>query len=93
LFDEIEIAPKLERWMLADRMMRGEKGSEFQACHGGFSPDLLLLRRLGPNYGVGKSKAILEARRQCMVVAQSCVTYRRPELSAFIPYQRPYCIG
>jgi hypothetical protein len=26
--------------MFADRMMRGEKGSELQACHGVFSPDL-----------------------------------------------------
>ena len=93
LLDEVEVAAELEQRILADRVMRGEKGSEFQACHGGFSPDLLLLRRLGPNYGVGKGKAILEARRQCMVVAQSCVTYRRPELSAFIPYQRPYSIG
>jgi hypothetical protein len=29
--------------MLADRMMRGEEGSELEARHGVFSPDLLFL--------------------------------------------------
>src|ERR1043166_3882700 len=42
LLDEIEVAAELQHRMLADRMMRGEKGSEFQACHGVCSPDLLL---------------------------------------------------
>src|SRR3981189_173386 len=41
LFDEIEVATELQHRMLADRMMRGEEGSEFEARHGGFSPDLL----------------------------------------------------
>jgi hypothetical protein len=45
--------------MLADRMMRGEEGSEFEARHGGFSPDLLFLNAQAPNYGVGQGKAIL----------------------------------
>src|SRR5206468_12174723 len=39
LLDEIEVAAELQQRILADRMMRGEKGSELQACHGGFSPD------------------------------------------------------
>jgi hypothetical protein len=42
LFDEIEVAAELQQRILADRMMRREKSSEFQACHAGFSPDLLL---------------------------------------------------
>src|SRR6185312_12207176 len=41
LFDEIEVAAELQQRILADRVMRGEKRSEFQACHGVFSPDLL----------------------------------------------------
>src|ERR1035437_1890085 len=34
LLDEIEVAAELQHRMLADRMMRGEEGSEFEACHG-----------------------------------------------------------
>ncbi|WP_201723702.1 hypothetical protein [Bradyrhizobium neotropicale] len=34
MLDEIEIAPELEHRMLPDRVMRGKKGSEFQARHG-----------------------------------------------------------
>ncbi len=39
LLDEIEVAAELQQRMLADRVVRGEKGAEFQACHGWFSPD------------------------------------------------------
>src|SRR5258705_971872 len=42
LLDEIEVAAELQQRMLADRVMRGEKGSELQACHGVFSPDLVV---------------------------------------------------
>jgi len=35
LLDEIEIAAELQQRMLADRMMRCEKGAEFQTRHGG----------------------------------------------------------
>jgi hypothetical protein len=31
LLDEIEVAAELQQRILADRVMRGEKGSEFQA--------------------------------------------------------------
>jgi hypothetical protein len=34
LLDEIEVAAELQHRMLADRVMRGEKGSEFEARHG-----------------------------------------------------------
>ena len=34
LVDEIEIATELQHRMLADRVVRGEEGSEFEARHG-----------------------------------------------------------
>src|SRR5262245_26911931 len=34
LLHEIEVASELQRRMLADRVMRGEEGSEFEARHG-----------------------------------------------------------
>jgi hypothetical protein len=37
LLHEIEIAAELQHRMLADRVMRGEEGSEFQAGHDVFS--------------------------------------------------------
>src|SRR6266508_1001916 len=40
LLDEIEVAAELQQRILTDRMMRGEKGSELQACHACSSPDL-----------------------------------------------------
>jgi len=43
LLDEIEVAAELQQRILADRLMRGEKGAELQTCHGVFSPDLLFL--------------------------------------------------
>src|ERR1700737_3082905 len=43
LLDEIEVAAELQHRMLADWMMRGEEGSEFEACHGFLSGRLLLL--------------------------------------------------
>src|ERR1700687_3765882 len=43
LLDEIEVAAELQHRMLADRMMRGEEGSEFEACHKFLSGRLLSL--------------------------------------------------
>ena len=40
LLDEIEVAAELQQRMLADRVMRGEEGSELKARHGFFSPGL-----------------------------------------------------
>jgi hypothetical protein len=34
LLHEIEVAAELQHRMLAERVMRGEKGSEFEARHG-----------------------------------------------------------
>jgi hypothetical protein len=47
--------------MLADRMMRGEEGSEFEARHGS-SLLLFLFLDARPNYEVGRIKAIAESR-------------------------------
>jgi hypothetical protein len=49
LFDEVEVAAELQHRMFADRMMRGEEGSEFEACHGFLSGRLLLLIGSTPN--------------------------------------------
>jgi len=43
LLDEVEVASKLQHRMLADRVMRGQEGSEFEARHDGFSPERNLL--------------------------------------------------
>src|ERR1039458_8389646 len=43
LLDQIEVAAKLQHRMLANGMMRGEEGSEFEARHGFLSGRLLLL--------------------------------------------------
>ena len=54
LLDEIEVAAELQHRMLADRMMRGEEGSEFEACHGFLSGRLLLLIGLLRRLRAGK---------------------------------------
>jgi len=59
LLDQIEVTAELQHRMLADRMMRREEGSEFQACHGCSLRTLLLVRGLklpaklgaGPTHG------------------------------------------
>jgi len=43
LRDKVEVAAELQHRMLADRMVRGEEGSEFQARHGGFSPGVVVV--------------------------------------------------
>src|SRR5271167_389880 len=61
LLDKIEVAAELQHRMLADGVMRGEEGAEFEARHGFLSGRLLLLGCSAPNYGVGRAKAIAEA--------------------------------
>jgi hypothetical protein len=83
LFDEIEIATELQHRMLADRMMRGEEGSEFEARHGLFSPEFIVLGLFGPKLRGGKGEG---NRRNCgrsMAVPQTSLTYRHPEFPAF----------
>ena len=46
LLDQVEIPAELQHRMLADRVMRGEEGSEFEARHGFLSGRLLLLMGL-----------------------------------------------
>src|SRR5277367_6593038 len=43
LIDEIEVAAELQHRMLADRVVRGEEGSELEARHGFLSGRNLLL--------------------------------------------------
>src|ERR1700687_582881 len=54
LLDKIEVAAELQHRMLADRVMRGEEGSEFEACHGFLSGRLLLLIGLLRRLRAGK---------------------------------------
>jgi hypothetical protein len=61
LLDEIEVAAELQHRMLADRVMRGEEGSEFEACHGFLSGRLLLLIGLSAGYVLESAKAIAES--------------------------------
>src|SRR5664279_383878 len=76
LFDEVEVPAELQHRMLADRMMRGEEGSEFEARHG-FLSGLYFAWCLAPNYGLGRIKAIAESGYECMVVVQTRGTWRR----------------
>src|SRR5262245_28250905 len=73
LLDEIEVAAELQQRILADRVMRGEKGSELQACHGWFSPELLFLLDLLGAKGIGWDRAT-----QCSNPAASAWLSRRP---------------
>jgi len=52
LLDEIEVAAELQHRMLAERMMRREESSEFQAGHGR-SLQTIVFSRVMSNYGVG----------------------------------------
>jgi hypothetical protein len=54
--------------MLADRVMGGEKGSEFKTRHGVLSG--LLFFGLAPNYGLNNTKAIDESGWQGWVVVR-----------------------
>src|SRR5437660_1319921 len=87
LLDQIEVAAELQHRMLADRMMRRQEGSEFQACHG-FSLRKFIVfgwccsrQLLVPNYGLGRAKAIAENRCSSMDVAGPGLAYRVPECS------------
>jgi hypothetical protein len=67
LLDEVEIPAELQHRMLADRVMRGEKGSEFQArqfraCHGVSSGRNFLVRGSFASYVVVPFKAIVPGR-------------------------------
>jgi hypothetical protein len=50
LLDEVEIAAKLQKRMLADRVVRGEKGAKIQTRHDGYSRCLVCIDpdRAGP---------------------------------------------
>src|SRR4051794_32915086 len=67
LLDKRKVAAELQHWMLADRMMRGEEGSELQAGHGVFSGNFFLWDFRGPTYGLGGAKAIARNLHSRMV--------------------------
>src|SRR5258705_12759155 len=47
LLDQVEVAAELQHRMLADRVMRGEKGSKFQALHRCFLGCCLFCKSIG----------------------------------------------
>ena len=81
LLDEIEVAAELQQRILADRMMRGEKGSELEARHGVFSPSfIVLLRCSAPNLrgGHGQGNPANPAASAWLSRGVGCLN-RRPE--------------
>src|SRR6266516_6874732 len=60
LLDEVEVAAELQHRMLADWVMRGEEGSEFEASHLFPSGGLLLLLVCCAGYVLNGSRAIAE---------------------------------
>ena len=58
LLNQIEVAAELQHRMLADRVMGGKEGAEFQAGHGVVS-ETIVLACSRPNYGVRRIKAIV----------------------------------
>src|ERR1700733_10861043 len=98
LFDEIEIAAELQHRMLADRVMRGEEGSEFKARHGLSLRKFIVLGLLVLKLRGGKEEGNRRNCRRCMVVPQTSLTYRHPEFSPPFSPARPKpeiirCIG
>src|SRR5882757_7897717 len=83
LLDEIEVAAELQHRMLADRVMRGKEGSEFQACHWASLQTLLFLDNLAPNYGVGRAKAIAEGALWPMQHGAMRAADGSPEVSGY----------
>ena len=80
LLDEVEIAAELQHRILADRMMRGEKGAEFQACHGWFSPkNIVLLELLAAKVrgGAGHGNAANPAASAWLSRGSDCLTVGR----------------
>src|SRR6267154_5964653 len=83
LLDEIEVAAELQHRMLADRVMRGQEGSEFEAGHRvslrTSCSCVLFLGGSAQTTGRRSPRQSRKARRRCMVIVQVKVTYRHPE--------------
>src|SRR3984957_4676445 len=93
LLDKIKVAAELQHRMLADRMMRGEAGSEFKARHGFLSGRLLFLVGSPPNGGGVGANANAETPCWRMVVVPAGPTCRSPALSqAANPLIRRPCL-
>src|SRR6266446_3348421 len=63
LLDQVEVPAELQHRMLADRVMRGEESSEFEARYLFLSGGLLLLLVCGASYVLNGSRAIAEGPR------------------------------
>src|ERR1700738_1467400 len=83
LLDQIEVAAELQHRMLADRVMRGEEGSEFEAGHRVSLRTscswVLFLGGSAQTTGRRSPRQSRKARRRCMVIVQVNFTYRHPE--------------
>src|SRR5450759_3523356 len=91
LLDEIEVTAELQHRMLANGVMRGEEGSEFEAGHG-FSLRTLLFLRWPQTTGWGRPRQSRKALGRSMVVVRIWLTYRRPGVTIVIPgatWRRP----
>ena len=69
LLDEVQIPAELQHRMLADRMMGGEKGSEFQARHMVSSGRNFSCARLLAGYVLAACKAIVGRPRRITQIA------------------------
>src|SRR5215468_5007977 len=65
LLDKSEVAAELQHRMLAERVMRGEEGSELQARHGSSLQNFLFFRPQGT--GWPRPRQSRERRHRCMV--------------------------
>src|SRR5450759_2721660 len=84
LLDEIEVTAELQHRMLANGVMRGEEGSEFEAGHG-FSLRTLLFLRWPQTTGWGRPRQSRKALGRSMIVVRIWLTYRRPGVNIVIP--------
>src|SRR5207244_11456302 len=83
LLDQIEVAAELQHRMLADRVMWGEEGSEFEARHLFPSGSLLLLLVCCAGYVLNCSKAIAEGPGGLCSIVPCCPPLRGPAWQAW----------
>src|SRR5689334_4098296 len=68
LLDKVEVAAELQHRMLADRVMRGEEGSELQARHGVLSGISCYFRLQGT--GWPRPRQSRQRSQRCMVAVR-----------------------
>src|SRR5260370_36738017 len=89
LLDEFEVAAELQHRMLADRGMRGEEGSEFEARHGFLSGLLLLLIACCAGYVLESCKAIAEPAWRPIELGAKRAAAESPRRSGCTPRPHP----